>query len=244
MENNDANPRRPISEPASSMSSPSHNPQRRVDHASDESCPANLVTVPRDAADVNSDGAFLELVARRADGALESLYHAVSPRLYAVALRILSDPEDAQEALQDAFLRIWERAPSFNPALARPFTWMVMILRGLCLDRLRKRRVRASIATESLDVLTAKPSTRSTSPALASPGDAFLRAEIIDELRQAFDTLPASDQILLNRVLFSPAEIDDIATDLGQPVGTVKSRIHRAITKLRILLRWDHENAN
>jgi RNA polymerase sigma-70 factor, ECF subfamily len=209
----------------------------------DEGCPANLVSLPLLDIQADEDDVHLERVARRADGALESLYQAVAPRLYAVAMRMLGDEGESQEVVQDAFVRIWERAATYNADLARPFTWMVMILRGLCLDRLRKRRVRSSLRTVSFHAEESfgRRASGVGLESLASPGDAFLRSNIIEELRQAFDTLPASDQALLHRVLFTPIEIAELAEDLGQPEGTVKSRIHRAITKLRILLRWDHE---
>ena len=79
-------------------------------------------------------------VAERDERALEELYKVTSDRLYSMALHWLRDEGAAREAVQDCYLRIWKRAGRYDPARSQPFTWCVMILRGLCLDQLRKLR--------------------------------------------------------------------------------------------------------
>lgn len=187
---------------------------------------------------------MLERVSRRTSGGLERLYQATSPRLYAVALRLLGNAEDAVEALQDTYLRIWEKAPSYDATRARAFTWMVMILRGLCLDRLRKRRVRSAVWVdwdEAVVVADGSSPGRRGMASMASPGDDFLTAATLEEVRLAFRSLSESDQKLVCESLFGTDTVEELAEKVSQPVGTVKSRLHRAILKLRTLLKWDHE---
>jgi RNA polymerase sigma-70 factor, ECF subfamily len=193
----------------------------------------HLVRAP----DPAGDEAHLERVARRAPGALDALYYATSARLYAVALRMVGNAEDAQEVLQDAYVRIWNKAESYDAHQSRAFTWMVMLLRGLCLDKLRKRNVRP------VDSAAYTPKACGDLSALVSPGDTFLRVDTLDGLRSAFSVLDEEDQELLQQILFTPATLVELAEAAGQPVGTLKSRVHRAMSKLRTLIRWDHETA-
>src|SRR5262245_28007064 len=74
--------------------------------------------------------------------ALEELYRRYATPLYSFVCRMLSDRSDAADVLQECFCRIWKRASTYEPSRSRPFTWVVMLLRGLCLDRLRQRSSR------------------------------------------------------------------------------------------------------
>ncbi len=206
-----------------------------------EHLPLSHLTVVREAVP-NADEALIERVSRKAPGSLEALYHALSPRLYSIALNLLRNPEDASEALQDTFIRIWEKAPSYDAAKSKAFSWMVMILRGHCLDRMRKRKLRAPV-WEDWDSVQHNPARNQAdddrAASMASPGDDFLTAQTLEEVRQAFALLPVSEQKLVWDALFSPGSLDDLATTMAQPLTTVKSRLHRAILKLRTLLKWD-----
>ena len=203
--------------------------------------PPTHLTVVRDLAP-DADEALVDRVGRKVPGSLEALYHAASPRLYSVAYRLLGNAEDAREALQDTFVRIWEKAGSYDSSRSRAFSWMVMILRGLCLDKMRKRRLRAPVWVDWDEVRPA-PDTANRPvddlAAMASPGDDFLTAQTLEEVRNAFSTLPKSDQKLLCQAIFSPDSLDELAESESQPIGTVKSRIHRAMLKLRSVLKWD-----
>ncbi len=195
---------------------------------------------------VDTDADLLHAVSRRAVGSLEALYAALGPRLQAMAMRLLGNGEDACEAVQDTIVRIWEKADEYDPKRSRAFSWMAMLLRGLCLDILRKRRLRAPVWQDwghiSVGDETLLVAHGAALHALASPGDDFLTAQVLEEIRQAFDCLPLGDQRLLLASLFTPDELTDIAKAFGQPVGTVKSRIHRSMQKLRTLLRWKNES--
>jgi RNA polymerase sigma-70 factor, ECF subfamily len=92
------------------------------------------------------DGSWLlGRIARRDSEALAELYRMWGDRLYSMALHWVNDDGAAKEALQDCFLRIWKRAGDFDAEKSRGFTWCAMILRGLCLDHMRKKRRRAAV---------------------------------------------------------------------------------------------------
>ena len=90
--------------------------------------------------------ALLRRIAQGEAAALESLYQLCGDRFYSMARHMVHDDGAAREITQDCFVRIWQRAASYDPAASSPFTWSVMILRGLCLDHLRciGRRLPAS----------------------------------------------------------------------------------------------------
>lgn len=171
--------------------------------------------------------AELEILRRMAGGetpALNDLWDAWSRPLFAVAVRALGSAEDAEEVLQDALVRFWNKAPDYDSSQSQPFTWAVMILRGLIHDRLRARRRRPVLVGGECH----PEGTAETMP----PGQR-------GDLEQALSLLTPDERQALDIAVFHPATHEEIATRLGQPLGTVKSRIRRALDKLRSALTED-----
>ena len=134
---------------------------------------------------------------------------------------MLGDAEAAAEVLQDCFLRIWQTADRYDPTRSAPFTWCVMALRGLCLDQLRKRQRRL-------------PTTSATFPLeQASYADKTALNEDIAEIQHAFTHLSQEEQDLLEAALFDPANLRQLADRWGLPAPTLRTRIHRAMLKIR-----------
>ena len=175
-----------------------------------------------------------DLLRKIADGdasAFDSLYHAISDRLYSMALHWLRDRGAAKEAVQDTFIRIWHKALNYDAARSNPFTWCTMILRGICMDQLRKQRRIPHL----LDDL--------------SPHEGFLPApesgdglydllfhETVSRVRGALQTLSEEERLTIEAALFDPASNRELAERWRLPLGTTKTRIHRAMQKLRTLL--------
>jgi RNA polymerase sigma-70 factor (ECF subfamily) len=175
-----------------------------------------------------------ELLRRIAQGdepALESLYHAIADRLFSMALHWLRDEGCAREALQDTFLRIWKNAGKYDAARSNPFTWCSMILRGICLDTLRKRRRIPRL----LDDLMPEGNLL---PALAVHDglDDLLFHDTVTRVREALLTLTAEERETIEAALFDPAPNRELAERWQLPLATVKTRIHRAMLKMRQLL--------
>lgn len=169
------------------------------------------------------------LLRRIADGdeaALEALHHAIGDRLFSMALHWLRDEGRAKEALQDTLLRIWKRAASYDAARSNPFTWCAMILRGICLDSLRRHR-RAPLL---LDDGFLPPE-----PARDGLDDLFFH-DTVRRVRAALATLSPDDREALEAALFDPAPIRELAERWQQPPATARTRIHRAMLKIRQLL--------
>jgi RNA polymerase sigma-70 factor, ECF subfamily len=186
-------------------------------------------------ADARDGSRLLARIARQEPEALTELYRMWGDRLYSMALHWVKDEGAAREALQDCFLRIWKKAGDFDEQKSRGFTWAAMILRGLCLDLLRKRCRRAAFWQDSemgsgLEV-----------PARGGVEDLFFR-ETVTQVRLALSRLNATEADSIHAALFDPRSVQEHATRWGVPIGTAKIRIHRAMEKFRDLIRKGAEH--
>ena len=173
--------------------------------------------------DVAAETRILKRLGRGDAAALTLLWDAWSRPLFAVAVRALGSKEDAEEVLQDALVRYWQKAATYNETRCLPFSWAVMILRGLIFDRLRKRQCRPElISNENMDQ-------NFPDPDFTLPGGQM-------DLEAALATLTAEEREALQSAVFEPATHEAIAQRLAQPLGTVKSRIRTALAKLRAAL--------
>lgn len=174
-------------------------------------------------------------IALKDTDALAALYRMWGDRLYSMALHWVKDEGAAREVLQDCMLRVWKKAPDFESEKSSAFTWCAMILRGLCLDHLRKRRRRAAVwqdwETSSMLEMTAR----------CGVEDLIFR-ETITSVRAALARLDESEAESVRVALFDPGTVQDHASRWGIPLGTAKIRIHRAMLKLREILNQGGQN--
>jgi RNA polymerase sigma-70 factor (ECF subfamily) len=152
--------------------------------------------------------AFGELVYRHRD------------RLWSVALRTTSDPEEAADALQDAFLSAFRRADQFRGEAAVT-TWLHRIVVNACLDRLRRRSSRPAV-----------PLPDDLGQTLADPGDQISRRDTQLVIAAALANLPPDQRAAIVLVDVEGRSIQEAAELLGCPTGTVKSRCSRGRARL------------
>lgn len=173
---------------------------------------------------------LLARIARRDADALAELYRMWGDRLYSMALHWLRDEGAAREALQDCFVRVWKKAVEFDGEKSSGFSWCAMILRGLCLDSLRKRRRLAPVWQdwESASALEV--------PARGGVEDLLFR-ETVTRVHTALGHLDDVETESVRAAIFHPGTMQDHAERWGVPLGTAKIRIHRAMLKLREILR-------
>lgn len=170
------------------------------------------------------------LLASAADGdrsAFARLYEATAPKLYGVALRILRRSDLAEEAVQDAYVRIWRKASDFDPARASAIAWMSAITRNRALDVARlKREVSLDDAPDQADV------------AFDAPGPEA-EAELSDELRRLAACLGELDEERRSAVLLayrSGWTREELAARFERPVATIKTWLRRSLMSLRSCL--------
>lgn len=171
-------------------------------------------------------------VARQDRAAFGELYDAVATPLFSLAVRMLADHQEAEDATHEVCVQLWQKADRYDPALGTPLQWALRMLRNRCIDRLRARQRRNLVIV---------PPTAETEPAefvapATDDGDA-MSGEELAHVRGALSTLPADQQQALEMAFFSGLSHHEIALQLNQPLGTVKARIRRGMLKLRDTLK-------
>jgi RNA polymerase sigma factor (sigma-70 family) len=171
--------------------------------------------------------AALRRVANGDREALQEVYRRTSAKLYGVALRIFPDSDEAQDVLQDAFINIWQRAGTFDPARASPITWLVALTRNRAIDRLRAKGKRVMAPIElAEEIADDRPDAETC----------LISDESNARILICIETLAADDATLIRTAFFEGATYADLADRARTPLGTIKSRIRRALIKLRTCL--------
>ena len=189
-----------------------------------------LVTVPpppasRDLARM-SDEALLSLVASSDEDALAALYDRFGRIAYGLALRILRDPALAQDAVQEAFLGVWRNADRFLAERAKASTWILTLVHRRAVDLVRRE-----------DIRRGEPLERAPEP--ADPRTAEDEASLEFQRRlvqEALSQLSPEQREALELGYYGGLTQSELAERLGQPLGTIKSRMFTGLSRLRDLL--------
>ena len=158
--------------------------------------------------------------------AFRKLYDRYATPLYSLGMRMLKQPSEAEEALQDTFLKIWNNASKFDARKSRPFTWAVTIMRRTCIDRIRK----LNRTPESVTFEPTEDQDWSTPEKVRQTAE---RHEMREQVETALKDIPDKQQRALELALFSGMTHSEIANALEQPLGTVKSWLKRGLFQLR-----------
>jgi RNA polymerase sigma-70 factor (ECF subfamily) len=170
-----------------------------------------------------SDEGVVALVARGEESALAELYDRYSGAAYGLALRVLRDPTLAEDAVQDAFLAVWNNAGSFTPERARTSTWIMMLVHRRAVDIVRHEEPRTA---DPLPEDYEGDATPSTADAV------WLRFER-DRVQQALRSLPERQRETIELAYYHGFTQSELAERLGRPLGTIKSQMFAALTTLR-----------
>jgi RNA polymerase sigma-70 factor (ECF subfamily) len=174
-----------------------------------------------------SDVELLQAIARRDELALGLLFDRYRLILFGLLVRILNSRPEAEDILQEVFLQVWRRAADFDEQRGRPFTWLVTLARSRAIDRLRMLASRERLAASA-----ARDVSDEASDAVL---DAF-RSEQREIVAGALAELPEEQRRALMLAYFEGLTQSEIATRLGTPLGTVKTRMRSGMFKLRELL--------
>ena len=183
-----------------------------------------MVGVGRELAHL-SDEALVALAARSEQTALAELYDRYGRPAYGLALRILRDEALAEDAVQEAFMTIWKMAPRFVPEKGKASTWILTLVHRRAVDVVRREQRRR---TDSLDAAV-EPG------GAAADEEAWLRLQR-EVVQAALRQLPDQQREALELAYYGGFTQSELAERLGQPLGTIKSRMFNGLTRLRELL--------
>jgi RNA polymerase sigma-70 factor (ECF subfamily) len=175
--------------------------------------------------------ALREAMARLAAGdqsTLEEIYRMTRVKLFGITLRILGDRKEAEDALQDVYVNLWQRADRYDPARASPISWLATFARNRAIDRLRTGKVRgAAVGIEEAVPL----------PDEAPLPDALLvDAERQAQIHKCIAQLDERTQTYIRSAFFDGYTYAQLAERAGVPLGTMKSWIRRGLQRLRACL--------
>lgn len=174
-------------------------------------------------------GEAAALIRRMAKGdsiALAELHQMWSPTLLGVACRMLGDRREAEEVVQDTFVRMWHRSADYDPHQSPPFVWAYAVLRGYCIDRLRFRHRGKRDSSRVVPIHLHAPPEKSEDPQVMALDD-------WRRVRAALDQLGPDERSCLELAVFLEYTHSEISEHLGTPLGTVKNRLRRGLDKVR-----------
>ena len=164
--------------------------------------------------------------------AVGALYERYGRLVYSVAFHIVGDIETAEEITQDVFVRVCSGAEGYRSQLAKVSTWLVSITRHRAIDELRRRKVRPTMGVEREDWPEESGALEGVAQ-MESPEGTVTRTMDAQQVRLAVLELPADQQQVLGLAYFRGMSQSEIAALLGEPLGTIKSRVRLAMVKLR-----------
>ena len=158
--------------------------------------------------------------------------HRDRDALYRFALGILRDRAEAEDALQDAFLRIASMTADEASPIENPRAWVFRVLRNLCIDRIRFRRRMQETRRDPQFAALVHP----VDSSVANPETRLVAGDALARVTSAMDRLPPDEAEVLSLVVSEGLSYAETAYVTGVPVGTVRSRLHRARRMLRAML--------
>ncbi len=180
-----------------------------------------------------SDGELMQRIAHGDGRALAELYDRYAAQVMGLCVRILNERELAEEALQEVFIRVWEKAQTFEASRGNVHAWLLGITRNLCIDQLRRTRARPQVS-EPAGADSDLPSFEESlpDPEADVPGEAASR-ERARLVRRALNVLSLEQRQVIELSYFRGLTRREIARRLRWPEGTVHTRARLALQTLR-----------
>ncbi|MGE4240257.1 sigma-70 family RNA polymerase sigma factor [Ramlibacter sp.] len=172
---------------------------------------------------------LLDRIAERDAESFKALYDLTSPKLYGVAVRVVSNREIAEDVLQEAYLTVWRMAGAYRATLSPPMAWLALIVRSRAIDALRRRSAERVPLTQELDDVLAG----SLPGPAPDPMDATQASEQARALHACLDQLESRQREVLSLAYLRDLSHGELAQQLRLPLGTVKTWIRRGLEKLR-----------
>lgn len=183
---------------------------------------------------------WLGQVLRGDQSGLARLFDHFSSRVFSIALRILRNEQDAEEAVADVFAQVWRRAADFDRARGTVDAWVLRLAHSRAIDRLRRRRARPDLDTALHPDDPEAPYEVARDPAQ----ELLAGLETQSLVRQAFAILKPEQQRCVALAFLEGLSHQEVAERIGMPLGTVKSHVRRGLMAMKSFLQErGHESA-
>ncbi|WP_228411621.1 RNA polymerase sigma factor [Chryseobacterium sp.] len=168
---------------------------------------------------------LLSLLRSKDEAGFNYLYEHYSGALYGVILRVLHYQEESNEVLQDTFVKIWNSFSTFDENKASLYTWMLNIARNSAIDRLKSKSFQNDLQNQSIPDFVNESEKLSTE-----------QKHEFNEVQNAVNTLREDYRNVINKGYFEGFTQEEISSELGIPLGTVKTRTRAALLELAKIL--------
>lgn len=171
------------------------------------------------------DWMLMTRVAEGDEEAMAELYDRFAPLVFKVAWQFQPSHAEAEDAVQEIFVRLWQTADRFDPRRAKLVTWVMLIARRHLIDRLRRASVRPKTST-----IEGEPAGRDAD---AAPGDRSEDNEVNERLLERIRELPDLQREVIERAYLQGCTLREVSEQLDAPLGTIKSALSRGLARLR-----------
>lgn len=172
------------------------------------------------------DRQLMQRIAGGDDAALKVLFERFGSLIYRMAFQAVPTRGEAEDAVQEIFVRLWRTAGRYDPSRAALVTWVILISRRQLVDRMR--RTRARIKPAALDEATGLSVADAQPPPQSSENEERMAA-----LMKRIDSLPELQKTVIKRAYLGGQTLRQIGEELNTPLGTIKSALSRALMRLR-----------
>lgn len=179
--------------------------------------------------DLLDDAALFERIQERDADAFETLYDRYGTLVYTFALRMCNDAELASESTQDVFVRLWTTHAEYQPELSQFRTWMLTITRRIVYDKLRRQRRHKRVVHEVHGNVVEDAQHAS----LPNPETITVAQWFREDVATALQSLQIEERVVIELAYFQQLTLTEIARRMNRPIGTVKTRLHKALKMLR-----------
>lgn len=185
-----------------------------------------------------ADGELVARIGAGDAGGLEALYGRYARPVYSLAVQILRDAAAAEDVTQEVFLKLWRQPESYNADRGALSSWLLSVAHNRAVDVLRRRHVR-----EERSLSDGSIPEEAIPDGVVDPGEAAGLQETAAAVRRAMSQLPEAQRQAIEMAFFQGKTHVEIAEELGEPLGTTKTRIRLGMRKLRQLLEADELGA-
>jgi len=184
----------------------------------------------------SQDWMLMQRVGHGDEAAMSELYDRFVGLVYKAARQVLSSRAEADDAVQETFVRLWQTADRFDPHRAKLVTWVMLITRRHLIDRLRRKGARP----EQLGLDSALESAGPVTMPPVPPGG----LHDLEVLRKRVAELPELQRVVIERTYLQGFTLREVSEQLGAPLGTVKSALSRGLARLRDRMSSDNATPN